>query len=118
MSAKQRRYFGGSRRRAAPSFSRRRSRRSGGLLGVNVKSMIAGGAGLIVVKMVRERFINLGNYNTAADSIVTGGILGMLKLDNKDLITAGVKQAVAQGGKDLLSGTLFGGSTSSMNGGV
>ena len=77
----------------------------------NIKSMIAGGAGLIAVKMVRERFINLGNYNTAVDSIATGAILGMLKLDNKDLITAGIKQAVAQGGKDLLSGTLFGGSS-------
>ena len=76
--------------------------------------MIAGGAGLIAVKMIRERFINLGNYNTAADSIVTGTILSMLKLDNKDLITAGIKQAVAQGGKDLLSGSLFGGQATSV----
>jgi hypothetical protein len=97
-------------------FARFRSRSRRGSRGMNIKAMVAGGIGLIGVKMVRERFINLGNYNTPADSIITGAVMKMLKLDNGDLISAGIKQGVAQVGRDLLAGTLFGGTTVSGEG--
>lgn len=118
MSAKQRRYFGKRRGGSRVSYGRSYRRSRGGSKLFNIKSMIAGGVGLIAVKMVRERFINLGNYNTAVDSIATGAVLKMLKLDNTDLITAGIKQLVAQGGKDLLSGGLFGVTSASVGAGV
>jgi hypothetical protein len=71
---------------------------------------LIGAAGLMAVKVIRPHLINLGNYNTPAESIATGAVLKMVGMDNSDLISAGIKQGIAQVGRDLLSGGLnFGG---------
>jgi hypothetical protein len=103
-----------SRRR---SFTRNvrvaRRRASRGLLGMNLKHMAIGGVALMGVKIARPHLINLGNYNAAAESVIAGAAMSILKMDNKDLISAGIKQGVAQLGADLLAGRM-----PSLNGGA
>ena len=93
--------------------SRRRVRKG---IRFNWKNSLIGAAGLMAVKMVRPHLVNLGNYNTPVESIATGAVLKMVGMDNTDLISAGIKQGIAQVGRDLLSGTLFGGNTNNEGG--
>ncbi|GAI56434.1 unnamed protein product, partial [marine sediment metagenome] len=52
------------------------------------------------------------------ESIATGAVLKVVGMDNADLISAGIKQGIAQVGKDLISGTLFGAAGNANEGGV
>lgn len=91
----------------------RRSRRGSSLLGTSLKGALIGGIGLMGVKVLRSRFIDLGAYNAPVETLATGAILSALKQDNKDMLSVGIKMAAAQVGTDLINGTLLGGSTSS-----
>jgi len=123
MTAKQRRYFGGTRRRASSSFravGRRGRSRSGGKM-FNIKTMLAGGLGLLAAKKVigtnSLMGISLGDYDAGAQMIAAGAGLHFLHLDNKDLITAGTKVLVATVLDNVSSGRgLSFGMTSSIGG--
>lgn len=117
------RKFGARVRRSVGRY--RSFRRSGGFgQGFNIKTMAAGAIGLLAAKkivgpnsLVR---ISLGDYDGPAQNITAGIALHMLKLDNRDLITAGVKQGLATAADNIISGKGLGfgvGSTATIGGG-
>jgi len=60
--------------------------------GLSLKSIAAGSLGL----MAMQRFQPFGGvYKPAVDKIVLGIILPMIKLDNQDMLTVGIKEGIA-----------------------
>ena len=81
---------------------RARARARGlGIKGLSVKDMIAGTVGLIVAQRYQPFG---GQYKGAVDKVATGLVLNVAKLDNKDLITAGIKEGLATLANSYLSG--------------
>jgi hypothetical protein len=77
---------------------------------LGIKSAIAGTIGLILAKKaVGDNSllgINLGQWNAPAQKIAVGVAAGMAKLNNQDLLSAGIKEALAVAADTyLLSGT-------------
>jgi hypothetical protein len=107
-----------TKRRSYRRYPRRVYRRARtGMAGLRrdlgIKSAAAGTIGLILAKKVigdnSWLGLNLGVWNEPAQKIATGVVAGMAKLDNVDLISAGVKEALATAVDTyLLSGTAFG----------
>ena len=102
-------------RRSYPRFTRAR-RRARGILGgmrLNWKSLAVGTAGLVVA----QRFQPFGGaYKPAIDKIAVGAIASMAKMDNMDLVTAGIKEGVATLVNQALQGGISFGSVGATGG--
>lgn len=98
---RRRRYYP-RRRRAIVRYLRPRARRyRRGLFGrgLSAKATLAGSIGLLAMKRLigENGFINLGVWNPPIQKVAAGAILQAARLDNADLFSAGVKEAVAVG---------------------
>ena len=80
--------------RAAPRRAYRRARTGlAGLgKGLSIKGLVTGVAGIALMKKYNPYG---GEYKPAIDKIVPGVVLPMIKMDNHDLLTAGIKEALA-----------------------
>jgi len=95
-------------------------RRTAGLLrgvgrGLSLKALAAGSLGL----MVMQRFQPFGGvYKPAVDKIALGIVLPMLKLDNADMLSVGIKEGIATLANQYLAGGLAGIGMSQTQGGA
>lgn len=79
----------------APSKPKKgRKRTTRGLLGgkLTIKSVAIGTAALVAMKRLQPFG---GIYKPALDKIASGLALGAVKMDNSDLVTSGVKEALS-----------------------
>jgi len=101
--------------------ARRRIGRKG-LGGFNVKNILSGVIGLFLAKKavgVNSLLgFSMGTYDPGIQKMVAGVGLGAVGMDNRDLLTAGVKESVATLIDNYMGGGgLFGGGGNGLNGG-
>jgi len=100
-----------ARKRSYRSYPRRAYRRArtgfAGLgKGLSIKNLAVGAAALTIAKMFQPFG---GNYKPAVDKIACGVILPAIKMDNNDLLTAGIKEGIATLVTGYLSGAGYSG---------
>ena len=76
--------------------AKRYSRRSKGFGGINLKTVVLGGALLTAVKWLQRSFLPIGKYGDPVSLVGAGAIGSMVGVDGKYLINAGLMDGVSE----------------------